>query len=215
MRGRNYLERYEIMKRATFHASNPTPLTGIASADAPTAFSATAGLMSVYNGASITNNQRSVVIPKRLKLLATAANTSATALHLIGYLDSIERHSSGGPSITPVNLFKTSDSSYTDVATRAKVDFGELTFAAASDAKLVFHIQISEAVLAAEEQLEVLFVDSLDDAVLPSLANNQMIVQAPVIGPGCTLTIHEVAPSQAADPAFEFEFDYVEYGLDL
>ena len=210
--GQNIFEgKFELLKRATFHASNPTPLTGIASKAAATSLEVTEGLMSIYNSA--TANQGSIIIPKRLKLTATTANTSATALNLIGYLDSIERHSSGGSSITPVSLYKTS-SSETLAASRAEIDFGLLTFAAASDATLVFNQQISEAVLAAEETLEILFVDPTQDAVIPGLANNQIVVMAPVIGPGATLTIHDVAPSASADAEFEFEFDYVEYGLN-
>lgn len=208
---RTYLEKQELIKRASFHASNPTPLTGIASLATATAFSATAGLMSIHNSATTT--QGTVIIPKRLVLRATTANTNATAMNLIGKLDSIERHSSGGSSITPVNLYKTSDSTYTDKVTRAEVDFGLLTFTAESDADLVFNRQISEAVLAAEEILEVIFVDPLDAPLLPSLANNQIAVSAVNIGPGCTLTIHDVAPSASADAEFEFEFDYIEYAL--
>lgn len=205
------LQSYEVLKRTCFSAQNATPGTGIDSTAAPTSFSATVGLMSIYNSATTTEG--SVIIPQRLRLLATQANTSATQYRLIGYLDSINRYSSGGTQLTTVNKFKTSDSSYTDPVSKATVYFGALTLAAASDADLHFNELASEAVLAAEQCLNVVFYSPLLGQEMPNQASEQVVVMAPVIGPGCTLTIHEVTPSASDDPKFEVILEYVELFL--
>lgn len=210
--GLSFRESYELLKRATFYANNPTPGTGIASKAANSSFSATAGILSIYNGA--TTSQGSVIIPRRLTLKANAANTNATDYQLIGRLDSINRYSSGGSALTPVNAYKTSDSGYTDKATRATIYFGDLTLAAESDADQHWALQISEAVLADEEILEVLFTLP-EEGVIRSVLNNQIVVGAPCIGPGCTFTIHDVAAaSDTADAEFEVHLEYFEYRLD-
>jgi hypothetical protein len=202
-----FLEKVELLRRASFRATGEA----IATKDAPTAFSATAGMLSIHNAATAATN---VIIPRHIVLKATTANTSATDFKIHGYLDDINRYSSGGSELSEVNSYHTSDSNYTDVASVATTYFGDLTLAAANDAKRLFKRQLSEDVLAAEEQLEIFFYFPDEFMALQNLANNQVAIPAFGIGYGCTFTMHEEAESQSADPAFDVELHYIDYNRD-
>lgn len=207
MSNSSFFEKVELIKRTSFRATGEA----IATKDAPTAFSATAGMLSIHNSASSATN---ILIPRHIVLKATTANTSATDFKIHGYLDDIDRYSSGGSELTAVNSYHTSNSSYTDVATTGEIYFGDLTLASANDAKRLFKRQLSEAVLAAEEQLEIFFYFPDEGPALQNLANNQVAIPAFGIGYGCTFTMHEEAESQAADAAFDVELHYIDYNRD-
>jgi hypothetical protein len=198
----------EGLSESVFYATNATPGTGIASKDAPTSFSATAGILNIYNSASTSAGDNQYVIPVYIRLTATTANTSATNFRLVGSLDVIDRYSSGGTALTGASTSADTRTGYASRTPKATIYAGELTLAAASSAKRVFNTYVSQAVLTADESLEIWF----GEAPSGSLGDNVKVVPPVWIGRGCSLAIHEIAASQAADPAFEYEVCWIEAG---
>jgi hypothetical protein len=192
-----------LVKEVGFRAGAKT----VATKDAPTAYSETAGMISIFNGA--TGNEDNVIIPRHIVLRATTANTSATDFKLHFYTSQEDRYSSGGSSLTPDSLAV--GSSHTQATSEASVYVGDLTLTSSTTENEIGYRQISEDVLAAEEVLEIIFYLPEEAALLNNLANNQIAVPAPVLLPGGCLTIHEEAESQAADPAFDMEIYYLDF----
>ena len=200
------------LSQSFFSAGNPTPGTGIASTDAPTSFSATVGLINIYNAADPANGEHHRVIPIGICLRALAVNTGATSFVLIGYEDNINRYSSGGTALTENNLYMTSQTGWTTRTAKAAVHFGVLTLAAASaSVKKVFNQQISDVIYAADDTVMIWF----GEGATGENGNRNNIVLPPIyLGPGGNLSIHELAASQSADPGFEVDIWWAETGHD-
>ncbi len=205
----------DAMKKSFFTASNPTPLTGIATKAAPTSLSATAGLCNIFNTADANANPGSNiwVIPIRMIIRAVGINTGSTSLHLIGYLDVIDRYDSGGTTLTNVSQEIDTASGWSALTPKARIEFGDLTFESASAAKKVMHVQIAGTILAADDTLELWFGEGVGaglTAVSPFIAFTPRVR----IGRLCNLSIHEVSPSQSADSVFEVMIEWAEVGHD-
>ena len=198
----------DFIKRVVYRASNATPGTGIVSKSAATTYSATAGLCTIYNSASRTSGDCHIIVPRRIRITATTANTDATNFRLVGNIDNIDRYSSGGTALTENASYVDTTTNFAYRTPKATVTFGELTLAAESNAKRVFNTYMSEAVLTADESLELVF----NNEIASSSITNIKVVSEVAIGPGCSLTIHEVAAAQSADAAFEVEIEWEEYG---
>ena len=201
------------LRESIFSAGNPTPLTGIASKDAPTAFSALAGLINIYNAADpngVDTTRYVEVIPICIFLRATAANTSGTSFNLVGYLDDINRYSSGGTALVETSLYMTSRSGWTQRTAKAAVHFGELTLAAAgTNVKKVFNQQVADVIFAADDVLAIWF----GAGTMEQGASHYNAILPPVrLGPGANLSIHELSPSASADPGFEVDIWWAEQG---
>lgn len=201
----------EALRRSTFLATNPTPGTGIVMEAASTSRSATAAFMNVYNAA--TTAQGNYIIPVRLRLVATQANSSASDWRIDVYTDSANRWSSGGSAITEVPLEDSTVTDFTEASSKATIHFGNLTLSAATDENLVGTQTVMKTIFAADDVVDIWFGDA-PGSVGPQSTTHLEVVSAvfpPVwIGPGANLSFHGYGASQTDDPAFEFEFLYLE-----
>jgi len=200
----------QALERAFFVATNPTPGTGIASLAAATAFSATAGLMNIFNSATL--QQGNVIRPVLLRLMCTTANTSAANYRLAMYLDSANRWSSGGSAITEVPVVDegASGTSFVEPTSKATIYFGLLVLAAATDANLITHVNVAEDVMVANDVINIWFGCGPSGGLGGAMEQVDVVVPPVWIKPGANLSIHEFAASQSDDPEFEFEFWYIE-----
>ena len=201
------------LSRSAFVATNPTPGTGIASKAAAQSRSATAGLLQVFNSANTNGTEPYVVIPVWLKLIATQANTNATDFTLDFYTDTIDRYASGGTVITEVELINSGVPDFTKPTSKATIQFGELTLNAASDENLVASRRLATAIMADDDSYEIYWGGGPDGGGRDGTVMRgpgPVVVPPMWIHPGASLTVHEYGASMTNDPAFEFEFFYVE-----
>ena len=205
------------LSRSLFYATNPTSGTGIASEDASTARSATAGLMNVFNDTAdgVGGN---VIIPIRLWLRETAINTTASNLSFAIYVDGKQRWSSGGTAITEVPTITSGEADFTEPTSNAMIHFGELVLSAATTSpgeNKLWDREVSTTIGAADDTYDIWFGDgpSLFPAAVAATGHyedNIFIRPACWIRPQSSLIFQSWGASQAADPAFEFEFWYLE-----
>ena len=147
----------DAMKKSFFTASNPTPLTGIATKAAPTSFLATAGMCNIYNTADSNTPSNVWVIPVRMIIRAVGINTGSTSLHFIGYLDDTDRYTSGGTTLTNVAPEIDTQSGWAAETPKARIEFGVLLLTAANNSKLVMNVQVAPTILAADDTIELWF----------------------------------------------------------
>lgn len=211
---------FEKGKESYFTYNNPTVGTGIALNADPTAISATEAALIVDNSANRLNGDNHHVIIDYIKLTCTAAGTGATKARLALYIDNINRYSSGGTELTGRSTSYDTSSSYTDRTPKGKVYFGDLTATAASSAK-----HVGTILLKSDTEAAPCFV--VDDSffishfVEPSFqqdgATNPVVsakfkVPYTVLGPGASLIVAPLFPSQSAASSFEIEVATIEKG---
>lgn len=196
--------------RITFCANSAE--AGLASTDAATAYSAAVGLMTCYN--SDTTNNRITIIPRRLRLTAKAVNTAGVDFRLAIALDSTNRYTSGGTALTGFATEIDARTGYTAYTSKATINAGLLVTAAASSAEKI-HVptMMKEVIFAIDETIELWWGANGPASIDATDRSNIVTCVPPMwIGPGCTMVIHEVSASQSADPKFQFEFWYEEWG---
>src|SRR3990167_11379924 len=128
----NIVQRQETIRDNLWRAGNPTVGTGIAYTNDTTAWSATAGIMNVYN--SDTTVKRLWIEPLKLVMRMTSINTSGTSLNLVFMTDTATRYSSGGTAITPTQIAWADPvyvSGYANHTNYATIHFGALVLGAA------------------------------------------------------------------------------------
>ena len=207
----------EFGAESSFLAINPRDGLGIASKEAPTAYSATAGLLSVYNSelqdAPTGTNGAIHVWPDKLSLTATQHNTGASGLRFVGMLDKpgASRWSSGGTALTSNQRYRTKRSGYVERTAKAQIYFGDLTLTAETDADCVFDEMVSNDVLAINDVIELCFGGGGPKSFTSGVYS--IPIQAFTIAPGCTLTIHPVSLLQTQDAAFTVSFYTFEWGF--
>lgn len=185
------------------NATLGTPITGTA---APTAFSATVALVSIYNGSATKS-----LFLDYLRLYPKAAGTNGTNFSYAISLDRVNRWSSGGTAITPVNVNVSSD-----VASNATVYCGAITAAAASAyVKRFSHGTLRTVIKVIGDVYEWRFGDSATPSMGMAMeGTTQAFVPvrcAPlVIPPGCSMLLHEAAASQSVAATYELELGYWE-----
>jgi hypothetical protein len=177
---------------------------------APTAFSATVALMTMYNSVVPGTAGAKRIYPLWLALEVRAAGTNGTSFQYALNLDTGNRFSSGGTPITPVN--PNMDSSLTSIAT---MNFGAITATAANNARRVKHGQIRPVIKVIGDVYLFLFGQPIASAPGADIGgtNVQAIpVHCPpvVIGPNQSLVLHEIAPSQSVAASYEFSMGWVE-----
>ena len=199
-----------------FVATNPTVLTGIATTtsvvddgNSGATSAQTRPLMIIQNGYAAGQNNPNIY-PIGLKLLVTAAPTSAAFWQMSMRLDSIQRYTSGGSTITPVN-----PNGATGANSRALIYFGAITAAAASSAaRLVANAMVNPTIPVVKDTIMLSFGSPSSDVsyVNAATVNTTKVISVPpvVIPPGFSLVIGMFGTSNAAAPSFEFQFDYVE-----
>ncbi len=199
-----------------FVATNPTVLTGIATTtsvitdgNSGATAAQTRPVMIIKNGYA-TGSTNPNIYPISLKLLVTAAPTSAAFWQMSMRLDNIERYTSGGSTIVPVNV-----NGATGAQSQAAIYFGAITAVAASaSARLVANAMINPTIPLVKDTIVISFGAPAGDTSFANVAsvNKTTIVNVPpvVIPPGQALVIGMFGTSNAGAPAFEFQFDYVE-----
>ena len=192
-----------------FVATNATLGTAITGTAAPTSFSATVALMSIFNSAA--TGGKSITLDY-LRLYPKAAGTNGTNFQYAMSTDRINRFSSGGTAITPVNANVNSDA-----VSAATINFGALT-AAAAGAKVVrlSHGQLRSVIKVIGDVYEFKFGDSgawsSSGMPLEGTLQANIVQRVPpcVLPPGCSLLLHELAASQSVAATYEFELGYWE-----
>jgi len=198
------------LSESVFVASNPTPLTGIASEVASTAYDDEAALMVVYNSAlkDLDKKENQIIQPVLLRLTATAINTGATNFHIVGELSNSDRYISGGTTLTSHSTSLDAYSGYTSRTAKAAINFGDIVTTADLTPQRVVNTHISENRLAVDETIDIWFGEA------PGISSytNTRIVPPVWIGRESSLVIHGFGASQSASPTFLVEFYYVETG---
>ena len=188
----------------------------------PTVYTATEALMTIHNSASSTDSSVNnvYVVPDYVRMKCTTTDTGSTDLRILGYLDNINRYSSGGTVLTHSSTSLNSISGYTSRTPKCTIYAGDVTATAVgTTSNYMFTRTLSE--VAAQPSVElgddftISFGTAQEGSFLYSDAiETQVTVHVPLIwiGPGCTLTLHPL--STAADTLFRWEIEvgYLELG---
>lgn len=202
-----------------FIATNPTSGTGIATTtsvvdDALTASATHAPnvpVMYIANqGQQGDVNAKSIYL-RYLRMVVTAAPTSATAWSMSIRSDSVPRYTSGGSLISPVNANLGSANN-----SAALIYFGAVvtTNLPSAASRRLASAQIQSTIPVVKDQWVITFGDvggSPTNVLTASAAKNLTIPLGPVvIPPGFNIAIGMWGASCAGAPAWEFELGYVE-----
>jgi len=204
---------YQFADEGTyFCATNPTPGTGIASAAAPTTLDDTKPFWLLKNNSS-TSSPKTVYLDF-LKVIVTAAGTNGTNINFVSKTDvanSAGRYTSGGSTITPVNVNVNSGT-----ATQSQVYAGAITAASASgSARLLDHIQLRPVIPVVGDTYIINF-GQVDPAVGSlqvsgtSIANAVYSSPPVVVGAQQYWLGHLFLASQSAASSYEFTLCWVE-----
>lgn len=188
------------------NATLGTPLTGTA---APTAFSATVALVSLFNNAAVGSGKR--IYLDWLLLSPKAAGTNGTNFSFAMSGDRANRYSSGGTAITPVNPNMESDA-----ASSATLTVGALTATAASSAvRRLNHGTLRTVIKVIGDQYLFTFGSSVPALPgMPLEGTLQAAIHTPcapvVLGPGHSFLFHEIAAAQSVAATWEFSMGWWE-----
>lgn len=189
-------------------ATNATLGTAITGTAAPTAFSATVALLSLYNGAAAGGPR---VYLDWLLLAPKAAGTNGTNFSFAMSGDRVNRYSSGGTAIAPVN--PNMDSDAVSIATMYA---GAITASAASPAaRRLAHGALRTVIKVVGDQYLFRFGDASPNLAGIALeGTTQAALQIPcppvVLGPGHSFLFHEIAASQSVAATWEFSMGWWE-----
>lgn len=193
-----------------FVATNPTPGTGIAGIAATGAFADAESLLLVHNANTDASAKR--VYIDYLRLTVTAAGTDGTDHRYVSKLDSsVDRYTSGGSAITPVN--PNMDDSSTAAAT---VKFGALvTTAASANARLVSNGLLRNVITVVGDVYTFDFGGDVPAAPSHAVAGTaiaNLVVRHPpiVLGPGDSWVLSLHATAQTGATSYEFELGWWE-----
>lgn len=197
----------QALEGSIFTANNSQ--TGIATAAAPTAFSAVNPFLLVYNRDSTTNATAMRIIMDYITLIATAAGTAGASVQFAIVLDYGSRYTSGGTLLTPVN--PNGDISNASVA---QIYAGNIVCAAASAAArtIVGQRYMKGAIPVAGDTYMVKCggVDAPSNLSIATLTFSTNNVPKIIIPPGWTMTLHLWLPSQSAASSYAPELTWVE-----
>lgn len=182
--------------------------TGIATAAAPTAFSATNPFLAVVNK-DVPGGKN--VYLDFLTLIATAAGSAGTALQAAVTLDNIQRYTSGGTDVT-ANIANTNGNSGTKSI--AQVVAGNITAAAASGVvrTIAGNRWLKGAIPVVGDEYTIKFggVDSPSFVGISTIIKTLINVPKIVIPPGWTALVHLWLPSQSGASSYTPELGWVE-----
>lgn len=187
-----------------FFAQNPTPGTGIIG-PVSTTFDETKAVLAVYNGGSTKR-----IYLQFLRLYITTAGSSDTRVQFTHAVDTGNRYSSGGSTLTVVN--PNMDSNTVSLAT---VKFGAITTTAASGSRRLLGTTVFRGTIGIiEDCYEFVYAASDGSGMGGSRAatvQDMARLLAPVaIGPGQSYLIHDWAGSIATGRTYAVEFGYIE-----
>lgn len=185
--------------------------SGLATAAAPTAFSATNPFLVIYNSEGASNPLAKRIIMDYAAFLATAAGTAAASVQFAVVLDQGNRYASGGTEITPNIVNVNGDHGKSSIA---KVYAGNITASAASLAArtVVGNRYMKGAIPVAGDLYTVKFggIDSPNfigiSGILMSLNNVPKIV----IPANWSLLVHMWFPSQSGASSYAPEAGWIE-----
>lgn len=190
-----------------FTATNATLGTPLSGTAAPTAFSATVALMSIYNSIAASAASGKSIALHWLQLEIRAAGTNGTSFQYAMSIDTGNRYVSGGTLITPVS--PNIGNAASAAASIATVNFGAITAAAANSARRIKHGQLRSVIKVIGDVY--LFVFGRGQPVAPGMvlegtAQAFIPVMCPpaVLGPNSSFLLHEIAPSQSVAATYEF-----------
>lgn len=201
-----------------FTATNPTVGTGIATTTSVVDDAATASATHAQNVPVMYIQNRSAtnsLYLRYLRMLVTAAPTSATEWNISLRADNTPRYTSGGSVITPVNM-----NTGSGLASAALIYFGAVvtTPLPSASARLLGRAMVQSSIPVVKDQWIFTFGDpSMPTNVLTaSAAKNLTIPMGPlVIGPGWNVAIGMWGASNAGAPAWEFELGYADRASGL
>jgi len=191
-----------------FRVTNPTPGTGIAQSIV-TAFAAVSPLVTLFNGNAAGGAS---IYPDYIKLICAAAGASSTSGQLAAVLDTVDRYTSGGSLLTPVNANMKST-----VASGAVVHFGAIVAAAATAARLTGRDTIKTQAAPCWVVGDEIFIKfgNTDNTFGPTNGAAPNLYPAPcgqvVVAPQSSLLVYLWNPANAATPpSWELEMGYFE-----
>jgi hypothetical protein len=199
-----------------FQASNPTPGTGIASASAPTAYSALAPFLLLNNADPV----KSITLDY-LRLRCTAAGTNGTALHWAHAIDGVNpsKYTSGGSvSGAGGTLLIVNPNMGSGQASSAILYAGAVVCLGLSSAgRLLSHGNLRVVKPVIGDSYLWTFGGDMDGGIssTPAMEGttvaNVTVPTCPVIiGPTQWWAFHLWLPSQSVASSYEFELGYIE-----
>lgn len=202
----------EAMRLSMFSGLNPTLGTGIVCTPTPTAYDVTLPLMSFYN--SDTTNQRQWILLDQIYMRATQANTSSTSYHLC-FVKRKGQTASGGTLFTSTSVGGPATALITAQRTSiAIVRCGALTGTAADATtdRIIWREQVRDVIFAADDTLHITFGEGQMGTHGTTTSGTSKAVRMPPmwVGPGETLQINDISPSQGDDAAWEFSALWLE-----
>lgn len=193
-----------------FVATNATLGTALSGTAAPTAYSATVALMTMFNTVSSSAALGKSIYLDFIEIQVRAAGTNGTNFQYAMVLDQGNRFASGGTAITPV-----SPNSISAATSLATLNFGAITASAASAARRVKHGQIRSVIKVIGDVYTFTFGQSnasMSGMVLEGTAQAHVPIHCPpvVIGPNTTFLLSEIAASQSVAATYEFSMGWWE-----
>jgi len=209
--------------------ANGTPDTGIL-VNPDQAFSGTKGMFCIQNEAPLgtqgDNGSPLMVVPSWFTLSCTVISAADTSARLYGVVDSKLRYSSGGSQlIAPEFGYKRADFNGTVAGALpakagpfARVQFGNLTFTAASALKQNINSRIFKTQATPQwnlgDQVTFIFASprTSGQALNAAAAASSIVVYlgAVALPPQSSYTLHYWAPAQTTAPTFEIDGEHLE-----
>lgn len=196
-----------------FHASNPTPGTGIAGIAAADGYDAAEALLTLYNSSS--ESEGILVCPDFIEITNTVVDTNGTTIRYDVHMDSTQRWSSGGSTLTANNCNMESTTAAVGVCR-----FGALvTSAASTSVRKLGGRSLSSTDIVVDDVIRLEF-GGLGSGTpyqvshLPAeatLARMWVLPHAPVVlGPGDTLIFTVNCASQSGAATWEVQAGWYE-----
>lgn len=203
----------EKFRESMFSAINAAFDTGIATTSAGTAYDVAAPDMTFYNGSV---NQWAIL--DQLYLRCTTTNTAGTSMSVQFTKRQGDSRVSGGTALTPVNMGGNAANLIADQRpTALTVYFGVIVgdAAAATFDRIIWRTQLRDTILLADDTIHMTFGDGNTSGFAAittdsTIASAVLRMPAMFIGPGETLQVHFMSPSQSADPEFEVSASWIE-----
>ena len=193
-----------------FIATNPTPGTGIALVSSVTAETQTSPTMLIFNSWTPTDPNAKNIYPIGLRMICTAAPTSATFWQMSVRMDVSNplKYTSGGSLITPVPAAVASNNS------KAVIYFGAIVaLAQTAGGRLLANQMVSPTIPVVKDVHNFEFGGGTNMPLVNAATVNtvrQVSLPPIAIPPGGWLAINTWGGSSGAAPSFEFQLDYVE-----
>lgn len=200
-------DQFAIADIGQYFAANNAQ-TGIATAAAPTSFSATNPFLAIVNKDSV--NGKNIYLDY-VTLLATAAGTAGASLQVAVTLDNTNRYTSGGTDIT-ANIVNTNGNAGTKSI--AQVVAGNITASSATGnvRTVVGNRFLKGAIPVAGDEYTLKFggVDAPAAIQISTISKVAINVPKIVIPPGWTALIHIWLPSQSGASSYAPELGWIE-----